>query len=71
MACPCREIIWATVQDMLPAYRRAFLAEWQSNTKDVEQQALSTKQTVEISYNQHANLLPNIQVGLNGTIQNH
>ena len=61
MACPLpRNYFGRPVQDMLPAYHRAFLAKWQRDTKDVEQQALSTKETVELSYNQHAKPLPNI-----------
>jgi len=68
---PAQKLFGLPIQDILPAHHRAFLAEWQCNTKDVEKQAISTKETLEMSNNQCAKPLPNIQVRSYITIQNH
>lgn len=68
---PAQKLFGQPIQDILPAHHRAFSAEWQHNTKDAEKQAISTKETLEMSNNQRAKPLPNIQVRSYVTIQNH
>jgi len=68
---PAQKLFGRPIQDILPAHHRAFSAEWQCNTKDVEKQTISTKETLEMSNNQRAKPLPNIQVRSYITIQNH
>lgn len=59
------------IQDTLPAHRRAFLPEWQHHTSKAEQQAQTTKENVETSYNSKARPLPEINIGSKVAIQNH
>ena len=69
---PCPEALWTpnTIQDTLPAHRRAFAPEWQQREKEAEQQAAITKETTLRSYNQHAHSLPDITIGSHVAIHN-
>ena len=67
---PAQKLYGRPVQDTLPAHRRAFSDKWQRSAREAEQQATSTLEKVESSYDAHAHNLPEIGVGSNVTIQN-
>ena len=45
--------------------------EWQRHTSKAEQQAQTTEENVEISYNSKARSLPEINIGSKVAVQNH
>ena len=67
---PAQKLYGRPVQDTLPAHRRAFSDKWQRSAREAEQQATSTLEKVESSYDAHAHNLPEIGVGSNVAIQN-
>ena len=60
---PAQKLFGHPIQDTLPAHRRAFSSEWQRSSLAAEKRALSTREAVEHSYNDHARMLPEITVG--------
>ena len=68
---PAQKLYGHPIQDTLPAHRKAFLLEWQRPVAEAEQQAITTQETVEQSYNQHARPLPLITIGSHVAVQNH
>jgi len=67
---PSQKLYGHPVQDILPAHRRSFAEEWQNKVEAAEQKTNQTLQSSEAYYNQHAQYLPEIQVGSNVAIHN-
>ena len=67
---PAQKLFGHPIQDTLPAHRRAFSAEWQRQSTEVEQQTLETTEAMKIAYNQHARPLPDLTVGTMVAVQN-
>ena len=67
---PAQKLYGHAIQDTLPAHRRAFSPEWQRSSLEAERRALNVRETVELSYNNHAQTLPEITIGSNVALQN-
>jgi len=66
---PAQKLYGHPVQDMLPAHRRSFDAEWQSKTGQAEQSAQASQDAAVKYYNSSAHNLPDIIVGSHVAVQ--
>ena len=67
---PAQKLYGHPIQDTLPAHRRAFSPEWQRSSLEAEKRALNVRETVELSYNNHARTLPEVTMGAHVALQN-
>ena len=67
---PVQKLYGHPIQDTLPAHRWAFSPEWQRSSLEAEKRALNVRETVELSYNNHARTLPEITIGARVALQN-
>ena len=67
---PAQKLYGRPIQDILPAHRRSFAAEWQRSVIVAEQLSSHTKEKTEDFYNVHSRHLPEIHIGSKVAIQN-
>jgi transposase InsO family protein len=68
---PAQKLFGHPIQDTLPAHRRVFKPEWQLESLEAEKRALSTREAVELSYNRHVRIRPEITIGSRVALQNN